>query len=271
MIKAAALLVAVVAAILVLKALIGSMEPRFVFFPSKGEDANPSQLGIPYETVTLATSDGERIVAWLLEPAQPRADIVYFHGNGGNLSVWLPALASVYRHDFRVLAADYRGYGLSTGEPTEEGVYRDAEAAVRYAAARRTPGQPLVFWGRSLGAAVAASATHVVTPDALVLESGFPDKASVTRAYPVLRILNVFASYRFPTAELLRGFRNPVLVMHGDRDSIIPFTLGRELFERLETPRKEFAGIAGADHNDLFDRDNQAYWAPILRFFDGLR
>jgi fermentation-respiration switch protein FrsA (DUF1100 family) len=149
-------------------------------------------------------------------------------------------------------------------------VYRDAEAAVRYAAAHRTADRPLVFWGRSLGASVAAFATTVLTPDALVLESGFPDKASVAREYPLLRVLNAFASYRFPTVELLRGFAKPVLVLHGDRDSVIPFALGRELFDRLEAPRKEFVVLTGADHNDFFGPDNDTYWGAILEFFGRL-
>lgn len=246
------------------------MEPRFVFFPYKGEDANPSTLGLRYQVVTLTTSDGERLVAWQLEPDAPRADIVYFHGNGGNLSVWMPVLAALHRLDYRVLAVDYRGYGLSTGSPTEEGVYRDAEAVVRHALANRTGNGPLVFWGRSLGATIAAYATRVSTPDGLVLESAFPDKASVVRAHPVLRVLNMFASYRFATVELLRGFQKPILVMHGEADTIIPFTLGRELFDRLDGP-KQFAPIRGADHNDFFDTTRTAYWAPITRFINDLR
>jgi len=269
-IKAAAVLAVAVLVVLVLKSLIGSMEPRLVFFPSKGEDANPSRLGLPFQPVTLTTSDGERLAAWQLEPDTPRADIVYFHGNGGNLSVWLPVFAALHRHGLRVFAFDYRGYGLSTGAPTEQGVYRDAEAAVRHAIGHRTPGRPLVFWGRSLGVPVAASATHVAMPDALVLESGFPDKASVVRGSPVLRALNVFGSYRFATDELLRGFHKPVLVMHGEADSIIPFRLGQELFDRIDAP-KQFVAIRGADHNDFFNIDDSAYWTPVLGFVAGLR
>jgi pimeloyl-ACP methyl ester carboxylesterase len=252
-----------------LKTLVGSMEPRLVFFPYKGEDANPGILGLPYQQLTLSTSDGERIVAWQLEPDNPRADVVYFHGNGGNLSVWLPVLASLHRLDYRVLAVDYRGYGLSTGTPTEEGVYRDAEAVVRHAAANRATGRRMIFWGRSLGAPIAASATHTVTPDALILESAFPDKAAVIRTQPVLRMLNVFGSYRFSTVELLRGFRKPVLVLHGERDSIIPFALGRELFDTLAEP-KHFAAIRAADHNDFFEATDTMYWDPIEHFIDGL-
>ena len=253
-----------------LKALVGSLEPKFVFFPYKGEDANPAALGLRYEALTLTTSDGERVVAWQLEPEQPRADIVYFHGNGGNLSVWLPVLAALHRLDYRVLAVDYRGYGLSSGSPTEDGVYRDAEATVRHAQANRTADRPLVFWGRSLGAAVAASATHAVTPDGLVLESGFPDKASVIRTQPLLRALNLFGSYRFPTVELLRGFQKPVLVIHGEADTIVPLALGRELFDGMAEPR-QFLAIPGADHNDFFEIANKTFWIPITRFIEGLR
>ena len=261
------LLLAVIVGGLVLKGIIGAFESKFVFFPYKGEDDNPASLGVPYQTIHIDTSDGERLVAWQLEPERPVADIVYFHGNGGNLSVWLPVLATLHRLHLRVLAVDYRGYGLSTGTPSEEGVYRDAEAVVQYAAKHRPAGsaRPFVFWGRSLGGAVAASATRVVTPDGLILESTFVDKAAVVRAHLVLRMLNVFATYRFATVDMLNDFHNPVLVMHGDRDSIVPYALGRELYERLSPP-KQFVSIAGGDHNDLFDIARDAYWKPVLDF-----
>jgi fermentation-respiration switch protein FrsA (DUF1100 family) len=256
----------------VLKGVIGAFEPKLVFFPYKGEDENPASLAIPYHVVHVETADSERLVAWQLEPDRPLADIVYFHGNGGNLSVWLPVLAGLHRLQLRVLAVDYRGYGLSTGTPSEEGLYRDAEAVVQYVSRQRSTEalRPLVFWGRSLGGAVAASATRVMAPDGLVLESAFVDKAAVVRTQPVLRMLNIFASYRFPTVEMLKDFRGPVLVMHGDRDRVIPYPLGRQLYERLSPP-KQFATIAGADHNDLFDVSRETYWKPVLDFIAMLR
>ena len=250
-----------------LKGLVGALEARLVFFPYKGEDANPGALGIPYSPLTLTTSDGERIAAWQLEPEHPVADVVYFHGNGGNLSVWMPVLASLHAMHLRVLAIDYRGYGLSTGSPTEEGVYLDAAATVQHAASTRAEGtgRPLIFWGRSLGGPIAASATRVVPPDGLILESTFVDKAAVIRAQPLLRVLNVFAAYRFPTAEMLRQFAGPVMVMHGDGDSIVPYALGRELYEQLRGP-KQFVGVPGADHNDFFDVSRKSYWKPVADF-----
>lgn len=256
--------------LVLLKLAVSGLEPAMVFFPSRGEDDTPARLGIRYEALRLRTSDGVEIAAWQLEPESPRADIVYFHGNGGNLSLWLPVYATLHSFGYRVLAIDYRGYGLSGGTPSEEGLYRDAEAAVRHAVRTRgDAARPLVYWGRSLGGPVAAAAARVAAPHGLVLESTFPDKASVVRAMPLLRLLNVLARYRFSTVDALRGFDRPVLVVHAERDSVIPFRLGRELFERLEAP-KRFVTLVEGDHNDLFDARHMTYWRPVQAFIEAL-
>ena len=255
---------------LVLKGLVAGLEPKLVFFPSTGEDRTPAALGIPYSAIRISTADGEDLMAWDLQPEDPLADVVYFHGNGGNLSVWMPVLAGLYAARLRVIAVDYRGYGLSSGTPSEDGVYRDAEAVVRHAAGLTDRSRrPLVYWGRSLGGPVAASATRVAVPDGVILESSFVDKAAVVRGQPVLRVLNLLSSYRFPTVAMLDRYDKPVLVLHGDRDSVIPYALGRELYERIRQP-KQFVSIAGGDHNDLFDRDRADYWQPILEFIASL-
>jgi fermentation-respiration switch protein FrsA (DUF1100 family) len=270
--KKAAAAAVILAGLLMLKGLVGALEPKLTFFPYRGEDRTPASLGINYEVVRLTTADGETIVAWQLEPQTAIADVIYFHGNGGNLSVWLPILASLHAQNLRVLAVDYRGYGLSTGRPSEEGVYLDAQAVVRYATQRRgqTPQRPLVFWGRSLGGPIAASATRVARPDGLILESSFVDKAAVIRSNAVLRMLNVFGAYRFATASMLEKYRNPILVLHGRADSIVPFALGRELYERLADP-KQFVAIDGTDHNDLVEISRADYWGPVLQFIRTLR
>ena len=166
-------------------------------------------------------------------PSDPRAHIVYFHGNGGNLSIWAPILAGVARQGYSVVAFDYRGYGNSTGRPTERGLYRDADAILRHFWSGPAKDKPVVYWGRSLGGAVAAYAATVRAPDRLILESAFPDvQAVVGRSLP-LALLLPFSTYRFPAAAFLQKIVAPVLVMHGDRDGVIPFALGRALFEGI--------------------------------------
>ena len=252
-------------ALLALAVFVRWVEPRLAFFPSPGETETPRDAGLAFEALTIETKDGERVHAWLIPAGTPRARVLYFHGNGGNLSNWSPILAGIVKHGYSVLAVDYRGYGLSTGRPTEQGLYRDVDALV----ARAWPGAdntvPLIFWGRSLGGAMAAYAATVRKPDGLIIEAGFPDARAVVRGSPVLAVLSVFSSYRFAAAEFINTANVPVLQLHGDHDSVIPFELGRELSQRIQG-RKEFVTIAGGDHNDTEPTDPQAYWTAIDRF-----
>jgi fermentation-respiration switch protein FrsA (DUF1100 family) len=247
-----------------LVAFVRWLEPRFAFFPTRGETTNPAALGIAFESETIATADGEQLRAWRLHAPAPQALIVYFHGNGGNLSAWAPILSDIARHGYEVIAFDYRGYGLSTGRPSERGLYRDVDAIVAHASRARMPPRPLVFWGRSLGTAMAAYASTLVRPERLVLEAGFPDARSLVQSSP-LALLALFSSYRFPTAQHANNGGAPTLVLHGSADSVIPFRLGRALYERL-SGAKAFVEIAGGDHNDLRPAQEERYWHAIESF-----
>jgi fermentation-respiration switch protein FrsA (DUF1100 family) len=262
-------LVWLAAALVGLSLLARWIEPRIAFFPFPGEDVTPRTLGIAFEPVTIHTADGERLRAWRMDAPSPRARILYFHGNGGNLSNWAPILAAIVRRGYSVAALDYRGYGLSTGRPTEQGLYRDADAFVRAAWPDNDARIPAVLWGRSLGTAVAAYAATVRKPDGLIIEAGFPNATAAVRDTPALRVLGLFATYRFPTVEFVNRARVPVLQMHGDRDSVIPFTLGQELFGAIDGP-KQFVVIPGGDHNDEAPREQEPYWGAIERFVSGL-
>ncbi len=245
--------------------LVRAVEVRFAFFPNAGEQQTPGDLGLTFETATLTTSDGERLRAWLLPNATAQALVVYFHGNGGNLSMWLPILGELHRQGFTVAAIDYRGYGASTGRPSEEGLYRDVDAALEWTARLVTPGRPVVYWGRSLGTTMAAYAAAKRKPSGLVLEAGFADVRSLLRASPLLAVLSLFSSYRFPTAEYAGRAGCPVLVMHGDTDGVIPFANGRELYATLPEP-KRFQTIAGGDHNDVAPPDPHTYWTAVHQY-----
>jgi hypothetical protein len=261
---------AVVVVALLLMLLVRWLEPRIAFFPSAGETATPDRFGTSFEATTIETSDGERLRAWRIRADAPHALVVYFHGNGGNLSVWAPILSDIARRGYSVVAFDYRGYGLSTGSPSERGLYRDVDAVIAYASRLRTPPVPLVYWGRSLGTAMAAYASTRQRPDGLILEAGFPDARSLVRASPLLALLSFFSAYRFPTAEFANQGRVPALVMHGTADSVIPFALGRALHERLSGP-KTFVEITGGDHNDARPADERAYWDAVDAFVRGVR
>jgi uncharacterized protein len=259
------LLIFLAVALAALTALVRWLEPRIAFFPFPGEDDTPRSAGLPFDAVTIETSDGERLRAWAIHGPEPRARIVYFHGNGGNLSNWSPTLSAVARRGYSVLAVDYRGYGLSTGRPTERGLYRDVDATIARPWTGTEGKLPLIYWGRSLGGAMAAYAATVRRPNGVIVEAGFADARSAVRGSPVLAVLSLLASYRFPAADFINQANVPVLQLHGDRDSVIPIELGRELFQKITGP-KEFVVIPGGDHNDAAPRDADAYWAAIDRF-----
>jgi uncharacterized protein len=255
----------ITAAVLLLAVFVRLVEPHMAFFPTAGESVTPRQLGLEYESVMIGTRDGERLHGWSMTGPAARANVLYFHGNGGNLSIWAPIVAGIVRKGFAVLAFDYRGYGLSSGRPSERGLYADVDAIVEQFWRDSSGSVPVLYWGRSLGVAMAAYAATVRPPDALILESGFPDARSLIRESPLLAALALFSTYRFPSTEFLNRLRSPVpvLVLHGDNDHVVSIAQGRKLFDAIAAPAKWFVSIRGGDHNDLSPSDPETYWGAV--------
>ena len=264
-------LITLVAVLAVLRLLVWWAEPKMAFFPWSGVQETPAAAGVQYTDHSIRTTDGETLHGWWMEHPAPRAQVIYWHGNGGNLSLWSDVLIDLHRHGFSVFAVDYRGYGASTGRPSEKGIYRDGEAATAYFNEKlRKPQVPVVFWGRSLGCSVASHAAWKTPADGLVLESPFPDVASVFANNPVMRVLSVFSSYTFATSRHLEHYSGPLLVLHGSADSIIPFAAGRRVYERAATSRKTFVVLEGLDHNDPHTRHPE-YWKAMDNFISAIR
>lgn len=256
--------------ILVLRMSVRWLEPRMTFHPLREMITNPNHLGIDYQEYEIDTSDGEQIIAWHLPHSSPVAEILFFHGNAGNLSVWLEFLVQLHRHDYSVLAFDYRGFGESTGRPTEEGIFEDSRAFVDfYWEHLNELNIPVVYFGRSLGGVTSAFATTIRKPHGLVLEATFPDKATLLEHYPFLRFLNLFASYRLPTIEFLQNVDFPVLLVHGDQDTVVPLSVGRRLFKLIDAD-KELYIVDGADHSDQYLAGGTEYWVHLRNFITRL-
>jgi len=255
-----------------LKLLVWWLEPRVAFYPIRGVQETPAAFRLAFADVSIPTGDGETLHGWWLDDPAARAQVVFFHGNGGNLSLWLDAIAGLRQRGFSVLAIDYRGYGASSGSPSEAGLYRDADAAIRVFAERmRRTGVPVIYWGRSIGSPVAAHAATKVAPDALVLESPMPDIRSLLKTNPVMWLLSFFSSYRFSTSRFVADVTVPLLIVHGDADSIVPYAAGRRVFEAARSTQKVFATIPGADHNDLHVANAPLYWQAIDAFVGSVR
>jgi len=231
-----------------------AFQSRLVYFPnapSRAVGPGPDSIGLAYEPLEIITEDGIRLDAWYVPVPDPRGTVLFFHGNAGNISHRLDSLRVFNQLDLSTLIFDYRGYGRSKGEVSEQGIYRDAEAVWRHLTGERgIPAAEIVVFGRSLGAAVAAYVASRHRPGALIIESGFvsvPDMAAeIYPWFPVRRLARI----GFPTGDFLRTVTCPVLVVHSRDDEIIPFDHGLRLFEIAREP-KQLLELRGG-HNDGF-------------------
>lgn len=245
--------------------LVYLTQERLIFLPSRVLAATPALAGLDHKDLLLRTRDGVVLHAWLVPAPTPRATVLFLHGNGGNISHRIQTLAMLHRLGLSTLILDYRGYGRSSGRPTEPGTYEDARTAWRYLTEQRgfEPGAIIVM-GRSLGGAVAAFLAREVEPAALILESSFTSMAELARHhYPYLPVEWLLRSH-YPTLDRLRGVQVPALVIHSRHDEIIPFAHGQRLFRAL-SGEKRFLAIDGG-HNDAFLRSAAAYRLAIDRF-----
>lgn len=240
-------LAAVVLVVLMALAYFG--QESLVFFPDRTLRATPALVGLRFEDVRLTTDDGVGLGAWWVAPPRPRGAVVFAHGNAGNISDRLDAVKLFVALDVAVLAFDYRGYGSSDGAPSEAGTYRDMAAAVGYLrAVRGIEPERTVYYGESLGGAVAIEAALRHRPAALIVESTFTSvRAMAAVHYPFVPGF-LARRVRYDSLARVRNLRCPLLVLHGPRDTIVPYRMGRELFDAAPGP-KAFADLEG-DHND---------------------
>jgi fermentation-respiration switch protein FrsA (DUF1100 family) len=259
-----------VLAVFVIALRSGMIERYFIYFPARGLEGDPSHWGLAFEDVFLTTSDRVQLHGWFV-PGRQDVTWLWLHGNAGNISHRLENLRLL--HDelgINVFILDYRGYGRSEGTPSERGTYLDAEAAVAYLRSRPDVAHDrIIYFGRSLGAAVAVELATRHRPLALILESPFPSVPFMARrTYPFLPVWPLLRT-RYDSLTKIGNVQVPLLVLHGDRDSIVPIEAGKKLFDAAREP-KQFYTIRGADHNDTYVVGGRDYFAALARFLDGL-
>jgi uncharacterized protein len=238
-----------------------------LFFPARKHVATPAQAGLGYEDVAIATGDGERLHGWWVPTPAPTAvaHVLLCHGNAGNVGDRVIHAALLCAAGLDVLLFDYRGYGRSTGRPSEPGTYRDAHAARSQLLARpEVNPDRVVYLGESLGGAVALALAVTHPPAGLVLMSTFTSVRDMARRhYPLVPPALVPDAY--PSLRRIRELRAPLLVIHGDRDEIVPPLHAETLFEAAPHP-KRLHMIEGVGHNDLVTVAGGEWAAAIGRF-----
>jgi uncharacterized protein len=244
---------AVLAAVLIVVALAWLLQRRLIYLPDPGRVPPAATVLHGAQDVAFDTADGLRLRGWFVPAAggASRATVLVLSGNAGNRAARAPLAAALSRAGLSVLLLDYRGYGANPGTPSESGLVADARAARAYLAGRGDvdPAR-LVYFGESLGAAVAVRLAVEQPPMALVLRSPFTSLADVGRVhYPFLPV-RLLLKDRYASIEQAGALRCPVLVVAGDADGIVPWRQSRRLADALPQP-KRFVLVPGADHNSL--------------------
>ena len=244
-------------------------QEKFVYKPSTRIAVTPASVGMRYEEVALVASDGVRLTGWYLPLADARGTVLFCHGNAGNISHLLAVAEDAHRLGLGILLFDYRGYGQSEGTLSEEGTYRDAEAAWNYLVqeAGLAPDQ-IAIVGRSLGGPIAARLARDKMPAALFLEETFTSIPELGRElYPIFPV-DLLARYEYPTLEYLKQVQCPVLISHSRDDGFIVFAHGQRLYEAASQP-KAFTELRGG-HSSAFSEDAAAYEAGVEAFLTGV-
>ena len=266
-------LLTIAASIFVLLSLaLYLLQGKMVFLanmPGRALTASPGDMGLEYENVALVTSDDERLHGWYVPATNRRGVVLFFHGNAGNISHRLDSIGIFHQLGLDTLIIDYRGYGQSTGKPTEQGTYLDAEAAWSYLVDERgIPADEIIIFGRSLGGAIGAWLGAQHTPAAVIIESSFTSGVDMARRlYPFLPA-RLITRLRYPVAEYVSQLDCPVLVVHSRDDEIIPFEMGRSVYAAVKQ-RKSFLELRG-DHNNGFFISRHDYIAGLDDFIDSV-
>ncbi len=226
------------------------LEFNSLYYPSKQVLQTPGSLGLDYQDVVFETRDHKKINAWFISAGKTAPVIYFLHGNGGNVGDRLSKI--VFFHDLRssVFIIDYRGYGKSTGIPSEQGLYCDALAGYGYLRndMKIAPSQIIVY-GESLGGAVAVELASKASVGGIILEGVFTSVADMAKKiYPVIPAF--FINSKYDSYSKIKNIEVPKLFIHSRQDEIVPFVFGEKLFKKAVGPKEFFQAQGG--HNDCF-------------------
>lgn len=240
-----------------------------LYIPSRTVFAHPGTYGWSFEDLRLPAADGPLLSGWYIERGPKDPVILVCHGNAGNISHRLEKAKIFMDAGASVLLFDYRGYGKSSGSPDEQGTYEDALTFYRWLVEiKGVPPERIVVYGESLGGGVAVETALRHKSAGLILESSFTSVVDMGReVFPWLPVRHM-VRYRYDNLAKLPSIRGPVLVMHSPQDDIVPYRMGRRLFEAAAEPKTFFA--MKGDHNEGYIDTGAAYGAAVKNFLGRL-
>jgi alpha-beta hydrolase superfamily lysophospholipase len=257
---------------LILLMFLRAFEHDNVYHPSAELDARLGDVGIPGEEVWLTTADKLRLNAWFFpapkDSARARYAVLFAHGNGGNISHRLGIYELWHGLGVNFLAFDYRGYGLSAGEPSEKGTYKDAQAAYDWLIGKGFKPEHIIMLGESLGGGIASWVAVENKVGALVLQSTYTSVPNLGKElFPFLPV-HQLASIHYNTLERLPKIKVPVLILHSRSDTLIRFHHAEQNFKAANEPKRLHETLG--DHNETLFAGAELYREGVEKFLQTL-
>lgn len=245
-----------------------ALEHQFLYFPDPAHEATPAAAGLVFEDISFTAADGTRLSGWLI-PGEAQAPVVLFCiGNAGNISHRLDTLRLLNDLGVAVFIFNYRGYGTSEGRASETGTYADVAGAVTFLEGRDWQRERMIFFGRSLGAAIALEQALQTPPAGLIMEAAFTSIADMGRRhYPGLSfLLGWLIGAKYDNLDKIAHLTSSLLQIHGRLDSVCPPDMAEKLHSRA-TSAKQLLWVKEADHNDAFVVGGTLYRETLQQAF----
>ncbi|GJL65628.1 MAG: hypothetical protein NPIRA05_05990 [Nitrospirales bacterium] len=243
----------------------------FVFQPSPWSEQQWAHMSrLPLEEVWLTVNSDIRLFSWFIDAGPQQPVLLWCHGNAGNISHRLSNVSELHRRGISVMIFDYRGYGKSTGVPSETGFYQDALTAYDFLRTHKNVHpKRLVIFGRSLGTSVAGEVARQRSVAGLILEGAFPSIQSMADHHYFGLPAHWFLNSQFNLTEKLSDISRPILVIHGEHDTIVPIKFGKQVYEAATSP-KQWYPVPGASHNDVPAVGGRTYFHQLKTFIQNI-
>lgn len=248
---------------------------RFFYFPTHDQPATPDRWGFPYEDVNFKSADGTQLHGWFLKAKgkQPKGTVVFSHGNAGSLGHHLGFVMWLAEAGYQVFMYDYRGFGKSGGVLNRDGMVQDVKAAFLYVSGRKdVQKDKLISYGHSLGGAKSVAALAEMKPDglkAIVIDGAFSSYQTMAKLVAGELGAELISDEFSPKDFISKITGTPLLVVHGQKDQIVPFSQGKQLFDLANEP-KTFFEVKEGTHGDALSRDKGEYRKKMLAWLDSV-
>ena len=242
------------------------IENFFIFYPDRSLETVPSDWDLNFEDVSFEAGDGTKLHGWFFPLPGKEPTILFCHGNAGNISHRIENVKLLLDYGLQVFIYDYRGYGRSGGRPSETGIYQDGLAAYDYLVERKKilPDRIIPF-GRSLGAAVAIEIATRRDVRSLIIESAFTSTKDMAKSMFLFQLLSPFLPPHYNNLRKIKGIHVPILIIHGESDEIVPFSMGQRLYQAAFV-HTLFFHLRGAGHNDTYFIGGEGYFQIFSGF-----